>query len=114
MRQAGIIAAAGIVALEKMVNRLADDHTNAYRLAHGLASIPGISIDSEKVLTNIVMFELAKSTSGAEFVQRANTKGVRFISRGGQTIRAVTHRMISDKDVDEALERILLLMSESG
>ena len=114
MRQAGIIAAAGIVALQTMVNRLADDHTNACRLANGLANIPGISINTEKVRTNIVMFELTRSTSGAEFVQRVNTKGVKFISRGGQTIRAVTHRMITDKDVDEALERIVLLMSESG
>ena len=58
MRQAGVIAAAGIVALTEMVDRLAEDHLHARRLAEGIAELPGISIDPAKVQTNIVIFEL--------------------------------------------------------
>jgi len=112
MRQAGVIAAAGIVALQKMVSRLAEDHAAASRLAYGLALIPGINICPEKVQTNIVMFESPAAISGTEFIQRMNTKGVRFINRGGRMVRAVTHRMVNEADIDEALERIGLLVRE--
>ena len=114
MRQAGVIAAAGIVALQKMVSRLAEDHATASRLAYGLALIPGISLCPEKVQTNIVMFESPATISGTEFIQRMNTKGVRFINRGGRMVRAVTHRMVNEADIDEALERISLLVRELG
>lgn len=114
MRQAGVIAAAGIVALEKMVSRLAEDHDNAKRLAQGLVNIPGFGINLERVQTNIVVFDTPANISGIEFVQRMAAKGVKFNDRGGQTVRAVTHRMISDTDVDEALERIRSLIKELG
>ena len=108
MRQAGVIAAAGIVALQKMVGRLAEDHTNAQRLAYGLARIPSISIQPERVKTNIVAFQSPTTISGTEFIQRLDARGVKVGNRGGRTVRAVTHRMITTTDVDQALERIAL------
>ena len=114
MRQAGVIAAAGIVALQKMVNRLAEDHTTARRLAYGLAHIPDISIYPEKVQTNIVIFDSPPTISGTEFIQRMDAHGVRFINRGERRVRAVTHRMVSAADIDEALERIDRLVREPG
>ncbi len=113
MRQAGVIAAAGIVALERMVNRLAEDHDNARRLAEGLAEIPGISIDLDRVQTNIVIFELTspRLTSG-ELVAKLNERGVKLLAMGGNCLRAVTHYGITAEDVEAALEAIRKVMSE--
>ena len=112
MRQAGVIAAAGIVALQKMVSRLAEDHANARKLAEGLAGIPGISLRPEKVRTNIVNFESPAAISGPEFIQRMHARGVRVINRGGRKVRAVTNSMVSTEDIDEALARIDRLVKE--
>ena len=114
MRQVGIIAAAGIIALQKMVSRLADDHANARRLAYGLARIPGISVCPEKVQSNIVLFESPTTIPGAEFIQRMDAQGVRLLPRGERRVRAVTHRMVEASDIDEALNRIELLVKELG
>jgi len=113
MRQAGIIAAAGIVALETMVIRLAEDHVNAHRLAHGINAIPGLSILNE-VQTNIVIFETPESVSSGDFLQQMNTLGVKFNHRGGNRYRAVTHRMISSNDIDETLSHVELSLKELG
>ncbi len=112
MRQAGVIAAAGIVAIQKMVSRLAEDHANARRLANGLANIPCIIVNPEAVQTNILNFDVPSKTTADEFVQQMRARGVKFNSRGGQKVRAVTHRMINEVDVDEALESISLLVKE--
>ena len=109
MRQAGVIAAAGTVALKTMVNRLTEDHTNARQLACGLASIPGIGIDPERVQTNILLFEAPESISTPEFVQRLDERRVRLLYRSQRWVRAVTHRMVSAQDTAEALNRIELL-----
>jgi len=114
MRQAGVIAAAGIVALQKMVSRLVEDHVSARHLAYGLACIPGVTVHPEKVQTNIVNFESPATISGTGFIQRMDAHGVRFTERGGRRVRAVTHRMVSAVDVDEALERIDLVVRELG
>ena len=114
MRQAGVIAAAGIVALQKMVDRLAEDHANARKLAEGLAGIPGISLRPEKVRTNIINFESPAAISGPEFIQRMHARGVRVINRGGRKVRAVTNRMVSTEDIGEALARIDRLVKELG
>jgi threonine aldolase len=106
MRQAGVIAAAGIVALETMVDRLADDHVNAKRLAQGLKHIKGIILAQGKIETNIVMFDLSPELSASAFINRLTQKGVKVSSRGGNLFRAVTHRMVSAEDIDEALTRI--------
>jgi threonine aldolase len=105
MRQAGVIAAAGIVALETMIERLAEDHQNARRLARGLALIPGFEVSND-VRTNIVMFEIPQGISGAEFARKAESLGVKLSHRGGRQFRAVTNRMIATADVDAALERL--------
>jgi threonine aldolase len=112
MRQAGVMAAAGIVALQKMVSRLAEDHANAKRLSYGLANIPGVSIHPEDFKTNIVNFEFPATVP--EFVPQINARGIRLLLRGGQKVRAVTHRMVNAADIDEALERIERLVKEKG
>ena len=66
MRQAGIIAAAGIIALETMVDRLAEDHSNARAIAEGLAEIPGLSLDLERVQTNMIMVDVEKEFPNGE------------------------------------------------
>jgi threonine aldolase len=114
MRQAGVIAAAGIFAIQKMVDRLAEDHANAKRLANGLAKIPGIDIRPEKVQTNIINFETPASVPGTEFAQRMNARGVKFNNRSGRLSRAVTNRMVSAEDVDEALGRFESAVKELG
>jgi len=106
MRQAGIVAAAGIVALETMVDRLAEDHSNAKRLADGLASIEGIKLTRDDIPTNIVMFDLSPELSAAEFFEGLETGGVKVGFRDGGPFRAVTHCMVSSSDIDEALTRI--------
>lgn len=104
MRQAGVLAAAGIVALETMVDRLAEDHANARRLAEGLARLPGIVLDPEQVPTNIAIFALAPDAlSPAELVAGLAARGIKLNAIGGQRLRAVTHYGIEAEDIDYAL-----------
>lgn len=104
MRQAGIIAAAGIVALTEMVDRLAEDHASARHLAQGLASLPGVVLDLESVQTNIVIFALLTGLDPAEFSRRLADDGVRVIDMGGGRLRAVTHYGIGTEDCDRAVD----------
>ena len=111
MRQAGIIAAAGIVALETMVERRADDHVNARRLAEGLAETPGLSVDLDRVQTNIVIFDLVSDhLTPAEFVARLDEKGVKLLAIGGNRLRAVTHYGIEAQDIELALAAVREVM----
>ena len=105
MRQVGIIAAAGVVALDTMVDRLAEDHANARRLAEGLAGIEGIRLSQDSVPTNIVMFELAPGLPAAELVDGLREGGIRVGFRNGGPFRAVTHYMVSAADIEEVLTR---------
>ncbi len=114
MRQAGIIAAAGIVALKTMISRLKEDHDNARYLAQGLARIPDITIPHPEIQTNIVMFELSPNVSGSDFIERLNDYGVKVGCHGGQKFRAVTHRMVNTADIDEALTRIETCVKKMG
>ncbi len=103
MRQAGVIAAAGIVALERMVERLAEDHDNARRLAVALSEIKGLSpIDPESVRTNILYLELDSRFSAPEVARQLEKEGVRVLAKGSRHMRAVTHYGISAGDVDAA------------
>ncbi len=106
MRQAGIIAAAGIVALETMVDRLAEDHSNARHLAEGLSGIKGITLAQDEIPTNIVMFDLSPELSSTEFFEGLEQAGIKVGFRDGGPFRAVTHCMVSSSDIDEALTRI--------
>ncbi len=110
MRQVGVLAAAGIVALDTMIDRISVDHANAANLSKGLARIPGIRITAPTP-TNIVMFEVTGGVSGVDLAKDMNARGVRLSHRGGQLFRAVTHRMVSGEDVDEAVSRISAYMT---
>ena len=101
MRQAGIIAAAGIVALETMVDRLAEDHENAHRLAAGLADIRGVSV--QPVETNFVMVDFsATGVAPRELVAAARAEDV-LCSAGGTRMRLVTHKDVDRQGVEKAL-----------
>jgi threonine aldolase len=104
MRQAGVLAAAGIVALNEMVDRLADDHANAGKLAEGLANMEGVDIDPKGIKTNIVYFEITRENLTAfELESRLNEKGIKILAFGPRRLRAVTHYHISSEDIDIAL-----------
>jgi len=104
MRQAGVLAAAGIVALTEMVDRLADDHANARKLAEGLAEMPGLSIDLSQIKSNIVYFDLARDDMTVEqLVKKLDDQGARMLPVGVSRIRAVTHYHITADDIDYTL-----------
>src|SRR5215207_7736109 len=104
MRQAGIIAAAGIYALEHHVDRLAEDHERARRLAHGLAELAGIAVDADRVETNIVIFDVrGTGLTGEEFGRRTERFGVRFSVLGPTLVRAVFHLDVPPDGVERAL-----------
>jgi threonine aldolase len=105
MRQAGVIASAGIYALNNMVDRLEEDHVNAKKLAIGLSKIPEIIIDTEYVKTNILRFELANNINLNEFESELKKEGIIFNSSYG-SIRMVTHYGITSKDIDKVIEII--------
>ena len=100
-RQAGVMAAAGLVALDTMVDRLAEDHENARALAEGLAGLPGIDCDLSRVQTNIVYFRL-KTMDSASFLAACSGQGLRGGGRGDR-VRFVTHYGIGPADVQRAL-----------
>jgi threonine aldolase len=109
MRQAGILAAAGLIALRKGPDRLPDDHENASRLAHGLAGLRGIELDPATVRTNIVIFRLTPELCGgsaAAFLGRTEEAGVLGGAVNQEKVRFVTHRDVSRGRIDEAIERI--------
>jgi threonine aldolase len=104
MRQVGVLAAAGIVALTEMVNRLIEDHENAKKLALALAEVPGLKIDPDTVLTNIVFFEITKEHLTAEtLVKRLDQNGVKVLPTGERKIRAVTHYHIRPSDIETVI-----------
>ncbi len=103
LRQAGIVAATAIYALENNVARLAEDHRNARRLASLLAQIPGVFIDAGQVETNLVFFEIAPELgTGVQLSAALKDHGVRIGASGGQRVRAVTHLDVTGDDIDEA------------
>jgi len=105
MRQTGIIAAAGITALEEMVERLEEDHKNAKRLAEGIGLIKRLSIDLSNVQTDIVYFETAGDRPTAEeLVAELGKKGIKILCVAPSRLRAVTHYGITAEDIDLALE----------
>jgi len=105
MRQAGVIAAAALYALDHHVERLADDHANAKRLAAGLAMLDGIALDPATVETNLVYFALAPGVAldAKTLCERALARGVRVGAMGPRLVRAVTHLDVSAPDVDVAV-----------
>ncbi|MEO8631739.1 MAG: GntG family PLP-dependent aldolase [Chloroflexota bacterium] len=116
MRQAGVIAAAALVALEEMRDRLVEDHRNAKALANGLAQIEGIRVDATKVVTNIVGFEIdPKWMETGAFQKAAAERGLRISRYLGNSprLRAVTHNDVTAADIDAALEIARAVLRET-
>jgi threonine aldolase len=103
MRQAGILAAAGLVALDTMRARLSEDHARARRLAEGLVGIPGLRVDLAGVQSNIVHVGTAAGRA-LDWVRAVAARGVQIIDMGPAVIRFVTHCDVGDADVAAALE----------
>ena len=105
MRQAGIIAAAGVYALRHHVDRLAEDHANARALAEGLADVPGITLNPKDVETNIVIFDISKTgLQNQELLNRFLLYGLRMSPAPANQIRAVAHLDVSRAQVEEAVK----------
>ena len=106
MRQAGILAAAGIVAIETMIDRLSEDHLRARTIAEAIAKLPGISVDLQTVQTNMIYFSVASAT---EFAAQMKNHGVLCNALGHEAIRLVTHYEITDKNAQDAINVITRL-----
>ncbi len=104
MRQVGILAAAGLVALERMVDRLADDHANARTLAEGVARLPRIRLELATVQTNIVIFFVDRADGVAELVQACAARKVKVHGIGPTSIRCVTHKDVDADDIARTLD----------
>ncbi len=103
MRQAGVIAATGLIALDTMVERLAEDHSNAHTLAEGLAELAGVRCDLSRVQTNLVFFDLDRMT-GADFEQECRKRGLLGGATDAHRVRFVTHYGISADDIQSTLK----------
>ncbi len=113
MRQAGIIAAPGIVALERMIDRLEEDHRNARCLAEGIAKIEGIQIDLSHVQTNIVCFDISGlGASGDLFLSKLKQKGILALTVAKNRVRMVTHKGIEKEQVEQAIAAIESISNE--
>jgi len=114
MRQAGIIAAAGVYALRHHVERLAEDHANARRLADRLAGLPGVRLDPATVETNIVFFDVADGHSAEGVIAGLLERGVRMGALGPRTIRAVTHLDVDADAIDRAVSAAREVFKTAG
>lgn len=114
MRQAGVIAAAGVVALSEMVNRLGEDNARAKALATGLAGIDGIQIDADAVDTNIVIFKTEPAKDHVSFINEMADAGVRVSNYGTRGVRMVTHYQVTDQDVKTILEAARSVMTPAA
>ena len=105
MRQAGHLAAAGIVAMETQVERLIEDHQNAQTLAQGLNKLPGIVIDTVKTPTNIIFFKLDHPNMTPKgFLTQMDKQGVKLLLMDGGLFRAVLNRMVTRENTESAIQ----------
>ena len=112
MRQSGILAAAGLYALDHNIGQLADDHANTRLIAERLAMSRGVSLDLAKVQTNIVVFRLGEGLAdAATVVARARQEGVLVSALGPRLVRAVTHRDVSRADCERAADRLATVLA---
>ena len=104
MRQAGILAAAALYAIGHNIDRLAEDHHRARKLAEAASALPGLFVDLESVHTNLVFIELRNSViSAAQAVDALRERGVLILATGPNRLRAVTHLDVSEQDIDRAI-----------
>lgn len=114
MRQVGIFAAAGLYGLDHNMDRLAEDHANARRVAERLAQSPRVLLDLSTVQTNIVMFSVtAEAPDAATIVAKAQQRGVLVFAFGPRTIRAVTHLDVSKAECERASEILVSIIGDS-
>lgn len=111
MRQVGVLAAAGLVALEKMISRLPEDHEKARRLAEGLSECVGLTIDLDRVQTNIVMAKL-QTLDSSTFVESLREHGVLAVPTGSYEVRFVTHHDVSADEIDQAVRVVRKVISD--
>jgi len=114
MRQAGIVAAAGRIALSSQVGRLVEDHRRARRLGEAAATMPGITVDLDTVASNMVYLDVDESVGGAEALEaRLLSRGVGAVALGPQTLRLVTHLDVDDAALDEGIRVLGEILHES-
>jgi threonine aldolase len=106
MRQAGVLAAAGLIALEQGPQRLKEDHINARLVAEELAQMVGVAIDLDAVETNIVIFRLMDGRSARELTARLKARGILMTAIGPDAVRLVTHLDVSRADCVTAAEAL--------
>jgi threonine aldolase len=112
MRQAGVLAAAGIVALDQMVDRLADDHANARKLSDGLSGVKGLRVEPERVKTNIVYIDVEHNgLTGGELVDRMKGESVLVLATAPFRLRAVTNYHVTSRDIDTVLDAFRKVMN---
>ncbi|MBM3264758.1 MAG: aminotransferase class I/II-fold pyridoxal phosphate-dependent enzyme [candidate division Zixibacteria bacterium] len=104
MRQAGVLAAAGLYALEHNISRMADDHRRARRFAEALADMPGVGIDLNEIRTNMLFFTPPAGQPPEQVVRKCETRGVRMLAMRPGVIRAVTHLDIDDTQIEYAID----------
>ena len=114
MRQAGVLASAGLCALNEMVDRLAEDHANARRLAQGLQGLPGIDIDLSRVETNMVFGDCRPPLTAAAFIDGCREVGVLLDQASPSRWRMVTHRGVSAAEVDYAIDAVRRLFGSAA
>jgi threonine aldolase len=115
IHKAGYLAAAGIVALETMVERLADDHRRARRLGEALADLDGLTVDLETVQTNIVNARVGERVGdGAQLAARLRDQGVGMMAMPGGYLRAVVHRGVGDDDIEAAIAAIASALAQGS
>jgi threonine aldolase len=111
MRQSGVLAAAGIYALEHMIDRLEEDHKNARLLAEGIAAISGLRIDLSRIKTNIIYVDLEHSEmSEIQFLESLSRRGIKALAAGPRRFRMVTHYGIGKDDIEFALKVLTEVM----
>lgn len=114
MRQAGILAAAGIVALERMVDRLSEDHENARLLADGISTIPGLATEPRRVQSNIVYIDLLDANfTDDEFIAQLQNQGVKLSHTGPARFRMVTHHGIGRDDIEAVIAVLSRVMRKT-
>lgn len=111
MRQAGILAAAGIYALDHTIERLKDDHNNAQELASGISEISNIEIDLNKISTNLIFFKLQDdSITDSEFIQKLKKYNIKIDDRGNRLFRMATHSDFTNNDIEKVIKTFKLIL----
>jgi threonine aldolase len=113
MRQAGIIAAAGIIAVEKMSKRLSKDHENAFALANGLNSLEGVSVDIDKVQTNLIMVDFAGTgLNGVQVAERLKANRILINGSSESVVRFAVHYYIGEDEIQRTIQMVSRVIKE--